>query len=183
MAKQKETPEVKAPPLVARSLEDLATFSDVQVEITLPGGQKMIVPMRTLSMAEWNEIGLSVLPPKPPPAGFDNVRKTVVLDYDDPGYRQALERANLERNYRRVAASLRLDIPGEDLAQKAEYLTTRMDVSIGRQLLDATVMLFGSGEAQIAARAATFRSTDGADQPHPAGAGVDESAVGGTQHG
>lgn len=148
------TPEQK-PIIDLMSLDDLAVL-DVTVLIE-HGNHTLRIPMRTLTHFEWNDIGMSVPNPAPPIMGIDPTTKRPLPDMRDPGYQKAMQQAEGERNYRRLAQSLKVSIPGETLGDKADTLKRTLDASVTRQLMSVLLSFALEGEGRIASRSETFQ--------------------------
>jgi hypothetical protein len=145
----------------ATSLADGLTY-EATIVVELPNNQGMYYKLHTLTISEWNEIGSAVPQPQPPVSGFDG--KQPIYNERDPGYLTACGNADLERNLRRLAAAVQIDIPGETLEEKAEALH-KMDSNVARQLLAALLSLTFGGLVQIDKRADSFRpSANGHDE-------------------
>jgi hypothetical protein len=162
------------------SLNDVDTVTlDVEVE---DNGDILVFPMRLLTHFEHLEIGYEVPNPVPPIGSIHPTTKQPIPDRNDPTYQMNMQRAEAERNYRRLAASLNIDIPGSTLAEKADALKRSLNANIMRQLLTMMLSKVAEGEARIADRAATFHRNGTGD---PAGAGAvrtsDAGSVAGTE--
>jgi len=153
--------------------------TDVDVIIELPGGDEVLIPMRSLSYHRYNAIRWSVPDPAPPVNGVDKNGRPV-FDYHDATHLKRVADAGLERTYRLLLASLKLDIPGESDEEKLQYLRDEMDGAIVRQLMNVMEQIATKGSARIAARAGAFpggRNAGGGDTN--AGAlGADTGGVG-----
>ncbi len=148
----------------ATSLEDGLTY-EATIVVELPNNQGMIYKLRTLTISDWNRIGSTVPQPQAPVSGWDGKRP--IYDERDVGYLAACGEADLERNLRRLATAVQIDIPGETTEEKAEALKA-MDSNVARQLVAALLTLTFGGLVQIDKRAASFR---------PSANGHDESAA------
>lgn len=138
------------------TLEDLKT-ADVNVIIELADGEEVSYPMRTLSYMEYNRIRWSVPDPTPPPMGVDKNGRPL-YDWNNAGFLRAKQEAELQRQYKVLLASLKLDIPGEDEAAKLTFLQNDLDTSIGQQLMLIAIRMANKGDARIASRAERFQN-------------------------
>lgn len=136
-------------------LSDLAPVA-IRVEIERPGGDLLVVPLRTLTYSEWLRLGFEVPDPTPPISGVDKNGRPV-FDTRHPDYLRAVEMATLQRGLRRLLAALQIDIPGDTAEQKLAALDASLDAGVARQLLGVLGRLAAKGEAHITARADTFR--------------------------
>lgn len=137
----------------AQSLSDFSTYK-FEVVIELPEGEGITVVLRTLSLWEWEQIGLQVVDPPPPMYGVDKEGRPI-FNEQDQGYLAVKTTNYLERQLRRLAAALEMDIPGETLAEKAEALRG-MNNAIMRQLLGTLTATAFGGSARIQQRADAF---------------------------
>lgn len=113
--------------------------------------------MVTISGYEWQEIGLSVPSPTVPIMGTDPVTKRPMPDRNNPDYLIAMQFAETERNYRRLARCLKIEIPGKTLAEKAAYLKENLPSRLYFQLAGKMIELAVTGEVEIEMRANSFR--------------------------
>lgn len=126
----------------------------ITVEVTLADGNVAVIPMRALTYFEWHELGYAVPQPVPPTtgAGPDGPR----FDRTDGNFLIACAKADIERDYRRLAKALQIPVHGDSIEAKAETLKGALDASITRQLISILQQQARAGEARIAERAATF---------------------------
>lgn len=113
-----------------------------------------IVPMRTLSYGEFQRIGRDVPIPTPPIMGAG--KNGPIYDYNDAGYRQQVQDAEMQRTLRRLLASLRVPVPGGTVVEQVAVLQNS-DANRLRMLISAMVQLAAGGEASVESRAATFQ--------------------------
>lgn len=133
----------------------LADFEPADVDVVLEfEDHKELVPMRQLSYAEFQRLGWEVPNPKPPISGVDKQARPV-FDYTDATYLRQVQDAETQRSYKRLLASLRIDVPGADEAAKIDYLQSR-DANRMRLLLSVVGQLVTEGAASVEAKAATF---------------------------
>lgn len=128
---------------------------EVDVRIVVDDHEERVVPMRTLSWAQWEQIGESVPHPIPEPNGVTASGK-LTYDYSHPDYLQRVAQANNERAYRRLLAMLRLEVPGSTDAEKVAFLKA-LDSNFINQLMTAANQLASGGRASIDARAGAFQ--------------------------
>jgi hypothetical protein len=135
------------------------TFDDlkpIDIVVELDHGDRTLeIPLRTLTYAQWNRIGLSVPSPTAPSPGVDKNARPI-FDYQDATYLAQLEAAGEERAYRRLLASLQLDVPGATEEEKLKNLRDGLDVNVVRQLNEVIGKFAFKGEARIKHRAETF---------------------------
>lgn len=159
----------------AKSLDDGITY-EADIVVELPENRAIIYKMRTLSIGEWDEIGRSVPQPQPMVSGF-NKHNEPIYDEKSPDYLSKCNAADAQRNQRRLAASLLIDIPGATLAEKGEAIATKMDAGVARQLMAALLALTFGGVGRIDRRADSFH-TNGTGHPNGAGETANEDASG-----
>lgn len=153
-------PEEAKPEKPIVSITSLEEFSPANVTVTLEFDDHIEeIPMRALSYAEFQKLGWLVPNPTPPISGVDG-NKRPVFDYNNPTYQQQMREAETLRSYKRLLASLRLDVPGADEDAKIAYLQSR-DANRMRMLLGIVGQLVTDGEAHIEAQAATFQRRRG----------------------
>jgi hypothetical protein len=170
-----QTPGARTKPVIEiASLDDLGTL-DIHAEVE-HGNQFIRIPMRTLTYFEWQEIGLQVPTPTPPIMGV-NKQGSPQYDRNNPDYIATLQRAENERTYRRLARSLKIVVPGETDAEKADALKRTLDTNVTRQLVALLLKFAVEGEARIAARADTFHANGGGDSAHSLEDGADGAPV------
>ncbi len=143
--------------IMVTSLSDLSVNESITIEIPLPSGDLAVIPWRTLSIAEWDSIGQGVPDPTPPVVGGN--KDGPIFNYRDADYLMHVREAMAERNYRRLAKSLRIDIPGETLTEQANAVKNTMDAYVTAALIDFMTRIAKESEARISARAATFQSS------------------------
>lgn len=155
--------EAPAKALPHRAITALTDVDTVEINVEVEdNGEILTFPMRLLSHFEWMDIGLQVPHPKPPVMGADKQGRPI-FDFNDAGHKANVDRAELERNYRRLAASLKIDIPGSTLAEQAEVLKTRLSFNVCRQLIGAMVGKAAEGMWHVAERASTFHGNGTGD--------------------
>lgn len=131
---------------------DLAALATETVDVTLEFEDHIeVVPMKTLSYAEWQRIGWSVPNPIPPVSGVDSSKRPI-FDLYSPQYIEASQRAELERAYKRLLASMALPVPGADEAEQIDYLK-RLDANRVRMLISAVNELAAGGRSHVSAKA------------------------------
>lgn len=136
------------------ALAQLAPFM-ITVEIDMPDDTIAVVPMRELTSAEWTRVGMEVLDPAPPISGA--TKTGPIYDYNDPTYQQRRNEAATERSYRRLLASLTIEIDGDTVEAKIESLKNTLGYSVTRQLFAILNQLASESEARITDRARSFR--------------------------
>lgn len=146
-------PEVTEKPVVR--IASLSAFAPVEVEVRLEFEDRVeLVPMRTLSYAEFQRLGWEVPNPVPPVTGAG--RNGPITDPNDAGYRRALLEAEMKRAHKRLLASLLLEVPGATEDEKIAYLQT-LDANRLRLLVSIVGQLVTEGTAHIEAKAAAFQ--------------------------
>ncbi len=123
----------------------------------------ILLPIRTLSFFQIQQIRSSVVDPNPP---IEQVSKTSdgivrpVYNYNDANYRAQMNLREIERMHRTLLAALRQDlfpIPGDTDDEKVEYLKSEIDASIVQAVIVQLNVLAGEARASIEARADTFQ--------------------------
>lgn len=138
------------------SITSLDDFSPADVDVRLEFEDHVeLVPMKQLSYAAFQKLGWEVPNPVPPMSGVDKNARPV-FDYNNPTYQQAVRDAETQRSYKRLLASLRLDVPGADEAEKIAFLQN-LDANRMRMLLSAVGQLITEGAATVEAKTATFQ--------------------------
>lgn len=114
--------------------------------------------LKSLSLFQYNNIGMQVADPDPDTVGIDPKTKRQIYDTNSWKYRTGLNNASNERMVRRLAASLiEPEIPGDDVATKAAWIQENMSPGIVNQLALLMTQSANRGEARIANRADTFQ--------------------------
>ena len=126
----------------------------VNVEVEWYDGTIKSVPMRTLSFGRWLEIERMVAEPDPPIIGGN--AKGVIYDYNNANYLNAKAAARERRLMLKLAESIALELPGETLAEKADYIQTKMDGVFVNSLGIWLNQSFGSRLVRAANRAENF---------------------------
>lgn len=135
-----------------KRIDSLSALQPETVDVTMEFEDHIeVMPMKTLSYAEWQRIGWSVPNPVPPISGVDGNKRPIV-NYDDPQFRIQVQQAELERAYRRVLASMVLSVPGGTEAEQLDYLKA-LDANRIRMLINAVSELAAGGGARISAKA------------------------------
>lgn len=135
-----------------KRIDSLSALQPETVDVTMEFEDHIeVMPLKTLSYAEWQRIGWSVPNPTPPISGVDGNKRPIV-NYDDPQFRIQVQQAELERAYRRVLASMVLPVPGNTEAEQLDYLKA-LDANRIRMLINAVSELAAGGGARIGAKA------------------------------
>lgn len=136
------------------SLAQLQKQQVYDVDVPQADGTFLTFPMRALKQSEWLKIGRDV--PNPAPKSYGGVNG-VTYDTADPDYRAKLNEAEYERNIRRLVASLLIDIPGIDLAAKAQTLLSELDTDVLGGLFSGFWKINRDKGADINSREAAFQ--------------------------
>lgn len=143
------------PEKTIQRITSLTQFAPADIDVQLEFEDHIeVLPMRALSYAEYQRLGWDVPNPVPPPSGIDG-NKRPIFNYSDPTYQRQMQEADTLRGCKRLLASLRLDVPGDDEAAKIAYLQG-LDANRLRLLIGVVGQLVMHGEARIEAKAATF---------------------------
>lgn len=140
------------------TLEDLRPAT-IKVEIT-QGDQTMTIPLRLLTVGEWQQIGYLVPPPVPPISGFDKANNRPILNTNDPTYLGQQAEAEARRSAMRLAAAMEgggITIPGDDIAAKGETVRKTLDIAIYNALLATLIEETYGVKGAVTGRAATFQ--------------------------
>lgn len=135
------------------------TFDDLRpVDIIAElqhGDRNLEIPLRTLTYAQWNQIGIDIPAATPPPMGVDKNNRPI-FDYNNPQYIAQMEEVGQQRTYARLLASLRIEVPGTTKEEKIKSLRESLDANVVRQLLEVIGQFALKGEARVKHRAETF---------------------------
>jgi hypothetical protein len=139
------------------NLSDL-TSRVVKVKVTLPYNREIEIPVGTLTYAEFNSVTADVPDPVIPRTllGKDGEK---LPNRDDVTYKAAIEKANEERSYRRLAIALNkggVEITGETIAEKAATLRTDLDAGVANALMSFLAQAALGGRVAAQATADTF---------------------------
>lgn len=126
----------------------------VNVEVEWHDGSIKSIPMRTFSLGRWFEIDRMVAEPDPPIIGGNG--KGVIYDYNNANYLNAKAAARERRLTLKLAEAIALNVPGETLAEKADYVQSRMDGVFTNSLGIWLVQSFGSRLVRAETRANQF---------------------------
>jgi hypothetical protein len=153
----------------------VTTFDDVDtVDLNIEiedNGVVYTFPMRLLSHAEYIKIGYEIPQTVPPIMGADKQGRPV-YDRNNPDYQAQIDWAERQRNYRRLAASLKIDIPGDTLAEKADMIQSRWNFNVCNQLLGAMMNKAVEGQWRVQQRAETFHRNGTGDAAHSGAVGT-----------
>lgn len=116
--------------------------------------QRFEVPMRGVSFAEYQAIGWSVPDPTPPITSAG--KNGPIFDYNDAGYKRAMQQAETKRMHLRLLAALALPVPGDTDDEKIAFLQS-LDANYVRMLTVALVQMVTDGKASLEAKSATFQ--------------------------
>lgn len=133
----------------------------ITVEVEMADGTIAIIPMRALTYFQWHELGYAVPQPLPPTVGAG--ASGPVYDRTDSNFLIACAKADIERDFRRLATALQIPVQGDTIEAKAQTLKDTLDASITRQLIGILQQQARAGEARIAERAATFPAARAGD--------------------
>ena len=148
-----DAPDIKAKP--QRRATSLADLKSGTIDAVLDyGDYELLVPIRMLTLFEWNRIGFSVAVPAPPTVGGD--KRGPIFDRNDPTYLRQLAEAEQERGYLRLLAAIELPIEGETQAERLDALKAALGVNAAVQLMQLMNAEATKGNARIVARAETF---------------------------
>jgi hypothetical protein len=139
------------------SLDDLRP-AVVRVEIE-QGDSKLVIPLRLLTVGEWQQIGYTVPSPVPPISGYDKAAKPIV-NMNDSTYLAQQAEAEAKRAAMRLAVAMEgggIVIPGDDTAAKGETVRSTLDVSIYNALISVLIEQSFGAKGVVAGRAATFQ--------------------------
>lgn len=148
-------------PIVRISAFDAFAPEDVDVRLVFDDHVE-VVPMRTISYAEFQQLGQEVTMPTPPVIGAGKTGP--VLDFHNADYLRAVQDANRLINFKRLLRMLRFDVPGKDETEQIAALQ-HLDTNRLRMLMQAVVQLAASGEVRVEAKSATFHKDGGAARP------------------
>lgn len=131
----------------------------VTVEVELPYGRTLNVPIGTLSYGEWMQAELAV--PEPPiPRTLAGSGGQKLPNRDDVTYKAALAAATEKRAYLRLAAALEkggTELPGATLEDKSAAVRDEMDAGVANALLVFLASSVMQARAQAAESAGMFR--------------------------
>lgn len=151
-----------------RSLADLvSTGITVKVERE---GTVFEFKAKPMTYARWQELGWMVPQPQANVSGFDN-RGRPIFDDRSAAYQAALQRAESERTYLRLAEFLDMDIPGDSVQAKAESLKQSLETDVYKVLEAALWAVATEGVTSAKDRSKRFHR-DGT--PDDAGVPEDE---------
>ena len=152
-----DSPDIKPP-----DIPPLAQLADLECEtinmvVTLMDGAEVTLPMKMLPQYRMMEITADIPEVKPPVKDFDLKKHgEPVYDYEDKAFLASAEAMTFKRNSVIIAESLLIDIPGETLAEKAEYVRTKFDPLVLEQIVLALRIQREKAKARIVARAGMF---------------------------
>lgn len=126
--------------------------------------QELLLPIRTLSFFQVDQIKASLPDPDPPVKSVEKDAAGIprpVFDYNNAGYiAQKTVRQN-ERMHKLMLAAIRQDlmpIPGNDDNEKLEYIKQNFDASVVNAVMIQLNTLAVEARAQIDTRASTFHA-------------------------
>lgn len=154
----------------------LADLAPDQIDAVLDyGDYDLVVPIRMLTLHEWNRIGFSVPAPTPPITGGD--KRGPIFDRNDPAYLRQLAEAEQERGYLRLLASIELPVEGDTQEEQLAALKATLGVNAALQLIRLLNNEAAKGEARIIHRAETFHAGGTGDPARLPGDGLVTNAV------
>lgn len=152
----------------------------VNIHVDTAYGRSLDIPFAPLTYHRYNELGALVPQPAVPRTGIDPNSGKPIANPSDPEYLLAQNEAANLRDFLRIAEGMTkardylrdvkgepdvgVDLPGEDLMEKAEWLRDNIDAAVSGILIEAMWKLCRKGATQIEDRAASFHavSTGGA---------------------
>lgn len=176
-ASAKQTPETAITPITLADLKP----TPVVMQVVMPYGRIVKVPIMPLTWHEWNTIGAQVLDPLKGNTEYWTKRNPVTkekeFDPENVAYHQALDEANSQRGYRRLLVALEKGgniIEGNTLDEQIENLKG-MEVGLAVALMNKLGDLSTRGRASAFALAESFRDERvpeaGGDAVQPEGVG------------
>lgn len=156
----------------------------VVMQVMMPYGRVVKVPIVPLTWHEWNTVGAQVLDPLKGNTDYWTKRnpatKEKEFDPENVAYLQALDEANSQRGYRRLLVALEKAgniIEGNTLDEQIENLKA-MEVGIAVALINKLGDISMRGRASVFALAESFRDERvpeaGGDAVQPEGVGPGE---------
>lgn len=145
--------DITKTPQVA-TLDDLKRMN-IDVIVPIPGGDELVVQLKTLSRLKMIELVNTIALPEPPISGYDKHARPI-LNFQESNYLAAQNVAIYNRNVLLLVNMLRLDIPGETNEEKIAYVNDEFDGAILEKLFVFINGMFGEGKARLAGRVATF---------------------------
>lgn len=149
---QTQADVVKTPPMAILSDLEAATINMV---ITLADNSEVTLPMKMLPQYRMLELTAQIRDPNPPLIDYGQGGKPI-FNYEDPAYIAGVEQAAFKRNSILIAEMVLIDIPGDTLEAKAEYIRTKFDPLVTEQIVLALRLQREKAKARIVTRAATF---------------------------
>jgi hypothetical protein len=127
----------------------------VNVELELPDGEVVQIPIHTLTYAEWQRIEREV--PQPPVPVLHGAKGSMP-DRNDPEYQKAMSLWNEQVMYRRVLAALEIEIEGATADEKVKNLQETISTPMMMGLIAALSQAHFANRAQVVARSKTFHN-------------------------
>jgi hypothetical protein len=153
------------------SFVDLKKNTPDTVTMQVAYGDDLIeFEVKTLGAAQWMELDHRVAHPTKVQTGVGS--SGPVYDYNDPVYQQGLRQRRDRVTLLRLAACLQVQIAGDTLEDKADWLYDNFDVGFLAAISAKLSDLHNEGEATILARRDTFQRNG-----HPTVAGDGDTEV------
>lgn len=195
MARNTKKPQMQKPPaengdkptkaiVTATSLADLAPRRGTVIVQRPDDQDDLAIPYKELSYKRYWEIGRMVEDPPPhngEPTDFTKdekgeLRKVFSANWQE--YQQALLDAESKRGLMRLAEFIDLQMEGETLEERGEYLQNSLPIDVLMALANAMKRLTSGSESRVEARAAAFRPGGNNSSNHlPANGVVDRKAL------
>lgn len=131
----------------------------VTVNVELPYGRELAVPLATLSYGRWMQAE-TMVPEPAVPRTLAGPGGTKVQNPQDVKYRQELAEANEKRAYIRLAMALEdggMSITGSTIEEKAMAVRNELDAGVANALLVFLAQAAMQGKAQATSAADGFR--------------------------
>jgi len=159
-----DLPENVQPQAIAPKTPQMATLSDLEcstitVVVTLADENEVAIPVKLIP--QWRMMQLSAMIPSAVPPVTDGAKQPDgsvkwVYNYSDAGYLAAASEVGFKRNTLMLAEMVQMEIPGETLEKRAEYIRERFDPLVTDQLVSVIGMQREKAKARIITRAETF---------------------------
>lgn len=145
--------------LHATSLDDIGPLT-VPVEVERPDGRVVTVSLRALSSEEVWAARAAVKWPEPPVKDFRKTGDAVqpVYNFQDDGYRKAMDEATRTLALKLLLASLTFEVPGASEDERLDALKNKIGQYALNALAGAVSAINHLSEEAVAARARSFRA-------------------------
>lgn len=150
-----DSPDIKPPQIPPLAKLDDLEVATINMVITLADNSEVTLPMKMIPRFKMLQLTASIPDPEPPLIDYGK-GGVPIYNRNDATYLAGCEQASFKRNSILIAEMVLIELPGETLEQKAEYIRDKFDPLVTEQIVLALKLQQEKAKARIISRAATF---------------------------